>query len=210
MKRLLCLLAGWTLAALAFAQTPAQIVTRMEKMVEDREKEGVLVTVETKVPIVGSITVKEYSLGDKSRSECRIMGMDEIVWTDGVTEWTYISKNNKVTIKNAAESDAPQGGEEDMFSGLADGYDVTLKSETPEAWHLVCKKSADNTDKDAPKTIDLSVSKKDYRPLLLKTRMSGVTLTLREISFGVSEEFVTFRLSDYPGATVEDKRSQTK
>lgn len=24
------------------------------------------------------------------------------------------------------------------------------------------------------------------------------------------EEFVTFRLSDYPGATVEDKRSQTK
>ncbi len=24
------------------------------------------------------------------------------------------------------------------------------------------------------------------------------------------EEFVTFRLSDYPGATVEDKRSQSK
>ena len=31
---------------------------------------------------------------------------------------------------------------------------------------------------------------------------------MRDVSFGVSEDYVTFRLSDYPGATVEDERNK--
>jgi outer membrane lipoprotein-sorting protein len=93
-----------------------------------------------------------------------------------------------------------------MFSGITDGYDVTLKKETADAWYFLCKKSKTNTDKDDPKSIDLVVAKGTYYPVSLKAKLSGVTMTLRDVSFGVTEQQVTFNPKDYPTATIVDKR----
>ena len=68
------------------------------------------------------------------------------------------------------------------------------------------KMSKANKEKDAPKSMDLVVSKATGLPISLKTRISGVTVTIHDLRPGVSEKDVTFRLEDYPGAKVVDKR----
>lgn len=93
-----------------------------------------------------------------------------------------------------------------MFDSVTEGYKVSIKKETPTEWHLRCKKSRDNTKKDDPKTMNLVVAKGTYMPVSLSTKMSMVTVTLRDLSFDVTEEMVTFNPADYPTATIVDKR----
>ena len=54
--------------------------------------------------------------------------------------------------------------------------------------------------------MDLVVRKSNFYPISLSAKMSGVTMTLRDIDFGVSEAKVTFDPKDYPGVTIIDKR----
>lgn len=206
MKRIIYLFAALLFAATAFAQTPEEIISRMEEEMDKHEKEGFFMTVDIKVPIIGTMTTKAWSLGDKSRVEGRMMGVDMITFSDGKTSWTYISKNNEIEIKNEDPDNAEGEGDAELFSGLTDGYDVSLKKETDDAWYFVCKKSKDNTDKDAPKTIDLVVAKGTYYPKSLSAKMSGMTMTMRDVSFGVTEKQVTFNPADFPTAKIVDKR----
>jgi hypothetical protein len=43
-------------------------------------------------------------------------------------------------------------------------------------------------------------------PVSLKAKVSGIEITMRNISYGVTEKQVTFNANDYPGVTIEDKR----
>lgn len=56
--------------------------------------------------------------------------------------------------------------------------------------------------------MELVVAKGTYYPVSLCTKMMGVTMTLRDVTFGVSDEQVTFNPADYPGVTVKDERAQ--
>ena len=185
----------------AVAQTPKEIVDRMEATMNAHEKEGVIMTVDLKLLIVGTTTSKSYMLGDKTRVEMKMMGVQIITWSDGEKDWTYISKDNTLTIEKS-KGDASEAGDTEMFSGITDGYDVTLKKETADAWYFLCKKSKRNKEKDDPKTIDLVISKKNYYPLSLKASVSGMTMTMREISFGVTEADVTCDPSKFPGVKI--------
>ena len=124
---------------------------------------------------------------------------------DGLYE--YEIKSNEVTIEretNSGPSEAEENAE--MFEGIGEDYDVTLKKETADAWHLRCKKRKDSADEDAPKTMDLVVAKATFLPVSLKATVSGVTVTIHDLRLGVSEKDVTFRLEDFPGAKVVDER----
>lgn len=207
MKKLIALLAILVLAITAFAQSPKTIISRMEAEMEKHEKDGIIMTVDVKIPVLGSMTTKTWMLGDKARLEGSLAGIKVITWTDGKTEWTYNSKNNEVEIKKAeAGSSADSGGDTELFSGIANGYEVILDKETEKAWYFTCKKLKTNTDKDAPKKMTVVVAKGSYYPLSLSTKMSGITITMRGISFGVTEKQVTFNKSDYPNAKIVDKR----
>lgn len=205
MKKLLSIIFFVAMAAVAVAQTPQEIISRMETEMEKHEKEGIVMTVDAKISIFGTVTTKTYSLGDKMRSEGKIMGIEIITWTDGKTEWSYNSKTNEVKISTQEESSETEGDAE-MFSDITDGYDVTIDKETDKAWYLLCKKSKSNKDKDDPKKIELAIAKKTYMPISLKTKMSGVTITMCDISFGVTEKQVTFDAKNYPGVKIVDKR----
>ena len=157
-----------------------------------------------KIPILGTTTATMYMLGDKVRTETSLLGHKLITFSDGVTEWEYESKSNELTIKKAPADDSSP--EAEMFEGITDGYDVTLKNETADAWYLVCKKSKDNIDKDDPSKMDLVVSKKTYLPISLSTKMQGVRLTLRDVVVGVDEKLLDFRVEDYPDAKIIDQR----
>ena len=194
-------------AVAALAQTPQEIVARMDDVMKEHEKEGVSLVIEVKMPIVGSMVSRSFTLGDKARVEADLMGVAMVTWTDGKSQWVYDSDKNQVEIKDWTVSDkSSTDGDAAMFSGIIEGYEIILKDETDDAWYLLCRKLRSNRDKDAPKSMDLVVAKGSYYPVSLRATVSGITLTMRDIAFGVSESLVTFNPSDYPGVKILDNR----
>lgn len=206
MKKLILVLAAALLAAVAWAQTPEEIIQRMDAEMSLHEPEGLIMTCETKIPILGTMNVKTYTLGRKARMETTMRGVRVITWEDGTTEWTYDSKSNEVTIEKLKTADDSDAGDAELFIGITEGYSVKVQKETADAWYILCKKLKTNTEKDDPKTMDLVISKKTYFPISLTAKVSGVKMTLRDISFGVPEDLVTFHPEQYPDAKVVDKR----
>lgn len=206
MKKVFCFLTCLALSVAAMAQTAEEILAKMDEIFSKHEHDGLAMTVQTKIPIIGTLTMKAYTLGDKTRVETQMMGASVITWDDGVTEWTYNSKDDEIEIDNAKPSSG-EDGDADMFKGVAEGYDVSIKKETAEAWYIQCKKSKTNTNKDDPKNMELVVAKGTYYPLSLSAKVSGVSLTMKDLSFDVTEEQVTFDPKKYASAKVVDKRS---
>jgi len=203
-KIIFSIAATFTFLVTAWAQTPEEILAKMDKAMEAAETAGLSMVMDLKIPLLGTTTATMYMLGDSVRTETSLLGYQLITFLDGVTEWEYESKSNELTIKNAKKEDTSP--ESEMFEGIADGYDVTLKNETDDAWYLVCKKSRNNTDKDDPAKMDLVVSKKTCLPISLSTKMKGVKLTLRDVVVGIDKKLLEFRVEDYPDAKIVDQR----
>ena len=213
MKKTLALVVAVLAASLSLslAQTPQEIVARMDETFSGKEAEGISLRLEMKLPIIGTVATRIGTRGDKTRIEGEYQGVTFTSWTDETTTWTYSPKENELTItpldlKNKKESDAQQDNLK-MLDDVTQGYDLSLKDETDAAWHILCTRSRSNKDKDAPKTMDLYVAKGSYFPLSLSTKKSGVTIKMSEFKFGISEREVTFHPEDIPAdAKITDKR----
>lgn len=208
MKKLLSIIAFIAFAGIAIAQTPEEIISRMEaEMAKHDEKEGLAMTMDMKIPILGTFSSRTYTLGDKYRIEITEDGKQSITWSDGKTDWTYSSEKNEIEIKkHEVKEKTETEGDAKMFSGITDGYDVKLDKETSDSWQFLCKRSKSNPDKDAPKKMTLIVAKGTYMPISLSAKVSAITITMRDLSYGVTEEQVTFNPKNYPTATIVDKR----
>ena len=206
MKRLFSFIFAAIAAVSAFAQTPEEVLKQMETVMNQHEKDGIIMTVEIKIPILGTISSKTYAKDNRFRLEAKTMGVGVTTWSDGTTSWVYDSSKNEVTIENEKPSSSSDAGDAEMFTGIADGYDVSFEKQTDQAWYIICKKSKTNTNKDDPKTMHVVVSKANYYPISLSAKMSGVTLTMRDLSFGVSDDQVIFDPAKYPGANIIDNR----
>ena len=209
MKKIFCIIACLALSVAAMAQTAEEILDKMDEVFSRYEKDGIAMAVQTKIPILGSITMKAWTLGQKSRMETKLMGANLIIWDDGETEWTYNAKDNKLTIDSSTPS-SEEDGDAEMFQDVTDGYDVSIKKETADAWYIQCKKSKTNTNKEDPKSMEIVVAKGTYHPVSLTTKMQGVTLIMKDLSFGVTEDQVTFDPKKYASAKVVDKREESK
>ena len=208
MKKLIAIISFIALATTAMAQTAEEIVSRMNAEIsKHNESEGFAITMDMKIILVGTISSRSYILGDKMRIEANKDGKDFITWSDGKTEWSYDSETNEIEIKNAKPKEkSDKDSNTKMFKDVTEGYDVRIDKETATEWHIRCKRSKSNPDKDAPKRMDLVVAKDTYWPVSLTTSVTAVSLTMRDISFGVTESQVTFNEKDYPGAKIVDKR----
>ena len=208
MKTLLSVIFFVAMAAVAVAQTPQEIVSRMEaEMDKHDESEGIAMTMDIKIIIVGTISSRSYVLGDKMRVEASRDGNQFITWSDGKTDWNYDSGKNEIEITNAKPREKSETeGDTKLFDGITDGYDVKIDKETATEWHIRCKRLKSNPDKDAPKKMDLVISKGTYWPVSLSTSVTGASVTMRNISFGATEKQVTFDAKDYPNAKIIDKR----
>lgn len=203
-KAIISILAALLTATALFAQTPEEVIARMDQETARFDTEGFSMVMEMKIPLLGTFPTQMYTLGKKYKAIIEIKGKKAITWSDGVTDWDYDASKNELTITNATSSDA----EDSMasLSGITDGYDVKFKKETADAWHILCTKSKTNTNKDDPKKMDLVVSKATYLPISHSITIKGVTVTLRDFVLGVTEEQVTFDPSQYPDAKIIDKR----
>ena len=197
------------LSVAAFAQTAEEIVAKMDEVMEASGAGGqnLRMTLDIKIPILGTFSTKAYSLGEKMRMEATVMGVTIVTWQDGKTEWEYNTKDNTVTITNQDPSKTSSEKENmELFSSATEGYDVSISKETADAWYIKCKKNKSNQNKDDPKTMDIVVAKGSYKPISLSAKVNGVTATIRDLAFDVTEKQVTFNKADYPTATVIDKR----
>ena len=208
MKRFFALLIACVLAVAAYAQTAEEIIARMEKVMEQySEASGLQMTMDIKLPILGTMSAKAWSLGDKMRMEAGMKGKKLITWQDGETEWTYDSDENTITIENQDKSKKSDEKENmELFQNATEGYDVSIAKENADSWTIKCKKNRSNTNKDDPKNMEIVVAKGTYYPMSLSAKIDLVTVTMRDLKFDVSEKDVTFNKADYPGATIIDKR----
>ncbi|MBO6081409.1 MAG: hypothetical protein J6P46_00085 [Bacteroidales bacterium] len=208
MKRILiCIAALLASVAISFAQTPEEIIERMDSEMKKADEMGLSITMDLTIPIIGKTSAAMRVRGDKIRTEMSIKDVKETLWMDKTTMWTYSSTSNEVVIESR-KNDSKNSQEEniEMFSGITEGYDVKLEKETADTWQFRCDKSKSNTNKDDPKKMTLIVSKKDYMPISLSTKVKGITVTMRDAKLGVSESEVTFNASSLPGVTITDKR----
>lgn len=208
MKKLIAIISFIALSTAAMAQTAEEIVSRMDaEMNKHDESEGIAMTMDLKMFIVGTISSRSYILGEKVRVEADVKGNKHITWKDGKTEWTYDSKKNEIEVTNVTSNKkSDTEGDTEMFEGITEGYDVSIEKETATAWHIRCKRSKSNPDKDAPKRMDLVIAKGTYWPVSLTTSINGISLTMKDISYGLTEKQVTFDPKEFPNATIIDKR----
>ena len=61
MKRFAVSLISLTISLLAGAQSVQEIISRMETAMSGHENEGIVMTVDTKIPIVGTMSIKTYT-----------------------------------------------------------------------------------------------------------------------------------------------------
>lgn len=207
MKKILFLLLPALLAAVTLsAQTPEEIIARVDQETARFDAEGCSMVMELKFPIIGAVATTIYTRGDKYKMIMSIKGDTSISWSDGVTDWDYESSKNTVTIKPHKADGNSEADNAKMMEGITEGYDVRLKKETADTWQFRCTKSKTNTNKDDPKNMDLVVSKATYLPVSLTARAGGLTITMRDVSIGVSEQEVTFDASQYATAKIIDER----
>lgn len=209
MKKILYILIALVISSVsAIAQTPEEIVSQMDRVMEKYQAEdGFAMVMEMKIPILGTFATAVKSRGDKTRMEMNVKGEQVITYIDGDTEWDYNVKDNVIKIKKHDTSKKSQEEENvQMFQNATEGYDVTISKETDKAWYLRCKKSRTNTNKDDPKNMDLVVAKGTYMPISLSAKASGITITMRDLDFNVTEKDVTFNQADYPGVKIVDER----
>ena len=209
MKKILYILVTLVLSSVSvFAQTPEEIIAQMDQVMEKYEaKDGFAMVMEMKIPILGTFASAVKSWGDKMRMEMDVKGEQMITYIDGDTEWDYNVKEKVIKIK---KRDVTKKSKEEenmkMFQSATEGYDVSISKETDKAWFLRCKKNRSNTNKDDPKNMDLVIAKGTYMPISLSAKVSGITITMRDLDFNVTEKDVTFNQANYPGVKVVDER----
>lgn len=206
MKKVLTLLFGAFLATAAMAQTAEEIISHMEEVMDAGQDKGLVMTMDMKIPIVGTFSTTAYALGDKMCMEGNVAGKRVIAWMDSTTSWTYDVEANTIEIENRDGKSSEAEDNAKMLDGITDGYGVSVKKQTADAWYITCKKLRTNTNKDDPRTMELVVAKGSYMPVSLSATVSLVTVTIRNLAFGVNESQVTFVQSNYPGVMIVDKR----
>ena len=159
MKRFFALLTAFVLAVAAYAQTAEEIIAKMdEAMSQVSEENGFRMTMDLKIPILGTMSTNAWTLGDKMRLEAKMMGKQLITWEDGETEWTYDADENTITIENQDKTKKSDEKENmKMFQSATEGYDVAprraMMSPSPRKTRTAGRSSARRTGPIRTRTI---------------------------------------------------------
>ena len=190
------------------AQTPEEVVERMNAEIRKGDSLGMSFDFMMSIPILGEFRSTNYTLGDKLKIELLAKDKKVTSWNDGITEWEYDTEKNEVKITNAKpRENKANSGDTNLITGVSEGYDLSFDRKTNDkVWYIVCKKNKSNKDKDDPKRIDLAVSKADYSTIYMKTKAKGIGISMENFHIGVTEKDVTFNPADYPNAKIVDER----
>jgi len=146
--------------------------------------------------VSGTIALK----GNKFQATTPIATM----WFNGKTLWTYMKKNDEVSITTPNETQLQKINPYTFINLYKQGYDMTMnKSANAFIVHLTAQKSG------RIKEVFITVDKKSYHPTQVKM-LQGAKWTVFDISDlktqAVSDNTFTFNAKDFPKAEVIDLR----
>lgn len=98
MKRIfliICFVGAVTASMNLSAQTPEEVVERMNAEFRKGDSLGMSFDFLMSIPILGEFRATNYTLGDKLRVDVFAKDNKNINWSDGTTEWTYDSEKTR-------------------------------------------------------------------------------------------------------------------
>lgn len=127
------------------------------------------------------------------------------VWFDGKTQWTYLKKNDEVSVTTPTEAQLQAINPYNFINMYKDGYKSTMsKSATEFIVHLTANSAAKKVQE-----LFITVNKKDYHPTQVKM-LQGKKWTTFDISSlenkRLDDAIFTFNAKDFPSAEVIDLR----
>ena len=206
-----------------FAQTANEIVSQMEQYVNSHLQEGISFAIDKELVYVDSystatsqVEVKESKLSSGSifiyDNKMRVDSDNgtEYIDLDINRKWFVSSGNNEVQFEITGQGDINRM--DDYYSGLLfirPAYRFTIKDQTDDTWTIYGKRKLLTRYNDVVKEIVLTVRKDTYQPVsvALYDVMDGKPFDVTEITrkeditFGVTQNQVTFNAADYTIAT---------
>lgn len=147
MKFFLIVVALAAFSSLGYAQTADEIVERMDKELKKGESVGTAVTFDIHIPIIGQVSSRIRTLGNRSRADIDAKGEKGIIWVVKDTSWSYSPKDNEIVIELGKKDNGSSQQGNEMLSGITEGYNVSIVKETADSWQLRCDKAKGNKDK---------------------------------------------------------------
>ncbi len=127
------------------------------------------------------------------------------MWFDGTTQWTYMKKNDEVSVTTPTETQLQAFNPYNFINIYKKGYKQTMTtSATAYTVHLTAEKQGARL-----KELFITVDKKSYQPsevkLLQGTKWTTFTISnLRKVS--LADAAFRFNSKDFPTAEVIDLR----
>ena len=197
MKKIVFAMTMLLACAASYGQTAKSVLDKAAAVVSN--KSGV--TADFKMTGgMGDVSGKIALKGSKFNATTPIATM----WFDGKTMWTYMNKNDEVSITTPNETQLQKINPYNFINLYKQDYDITMnKSDKTYTVHLTSQKS--NKIQEVFVTID----KKSYHPTQVKM-LQGKKWTVFDISNlkteKLSDAVFTFKAKDFPSAEVIDLR----
>ena len=167
------------------------------------------VTVDQMEGLTDTVTGNIIMSGDKYRLEL----IDNIVWFNGKTSWSYLPAENEVTITEPeSDDDSFMARPSSIFSLYKQGYKSRLLEENTS--NYIIDLYPEDIKSDMIR-IRLTLSKPalNIKAVEYKNK-NGLTITLYVIDYSLNEKtdtsYFTFQASRYKGVEIIDMRLNTK
>lgn len=197
MKKIVFAFTMMMICAAAMAQTPKSVLDRAATVVSNPG--GITATFKMTGGMgnaSGTISVK----GKKFQASSPVA----TIWFDGKTMWTYMKKNDEVSITTPGEAQLQKINPYNFINLYKKGYDMTMSSAA--ATHTVHLTAQGNQN---IQEVFITVDKKSFHPTQVKM-LQGKRWTTFEISelktVTLSDSMFSFNSKDFPQAEVIDLR----
>ena len=138
---------------------------------------------------------------------------DIITWFDGKTQWSYVTKNDEVNVRNPTQEELQQINPYTFLYMYQKGFSYKLGTvkvyQGKAVWEVILTA---NDKKQELESITLYVTKSTYEPVYIQLQQRGqktrneITVTAYQTGLDYADHVFTFDRKAYPTAEVIDLR----
>ena len=200
------------LAVLVSICIQAQDAMKVLDIAADRIRKAGNVKIEYKAGIFSNGTETASSSGTMWLQESKMkLEADGIkTWYNGKTRWCYVTEANEVNIDEPNKKEMAAMNPYTFMNIYKKGFSMTVKETAlrGEAVYEVYLKA--KYAKMDVKEVYVDIRKSDYQPLCVRVREDKDWQRVSVLSFkgniNLSDDFFTFKESDYPNVLINDMR----
>ena len=200
------------LAILVSLCIQAQDAMKVLDITADHIRKAGNVKIEYKASIFAGATEKASSTGTMwlQESKMKLDTEDIKTWYNGKTRWCYVPEANEVNIDEPSKKEMASMNPYTFMNIYKKGFKMTVKETVlrGEAVYEVYLRA--RYAKMDVKEVYVDIRKSDYQPLCIRVREDNDWQRVSILNFKgnlqLSEDFFTFKESDYPNVLINDMR----